>query len=86
MKLAALIGAGLLATGTFAAMPADAQRWRDHRGYDRGYERGYHHRGPDRWHRGGYGWQRGPRWHGRGRGRLVCDYRYRGRQCYRVYR
>ncbi|MBB4616547.1 hypothetical protein [Sphingomonas abaci] len=99
MKIAALIGAGLLATGTLAALPAEAQRW-DHRGpgWDRGpgWERGpgrhYGHgygwrddRGP-RW-QGGHRWDRGPRWaHGRDRGRLICERGYYGRQCYRVYR
>ena len=96
MKIAALIGAGLLATGALTALPAEAQRWDHHRGpgWDRGPGRHYgHDRGwrGDRWDRGprwqgGHRWQGGPRWAGRGRGRLVCEHGYYGRQCYRVYR
>lgn len=82
MKLLALLGAGLLASGTLvaAAAPtaAEAQRygWND-RGYGHGYGhdryRGYgRHRGwrGDRWHRGGrraYGYRDGYR-----RGRVIC--------------
>ncbi|MBJ6123160.1 hypothetical protein [Sphingomonas mollis] len=98
MKIVALIGAGLLASGTFVAASADAQ---PRHGYGRGYDRGYgHDRGwrGDRWDRGqrwngGYRRDRG-RWNGgyrgRGRGRLVCHME-RGRYgpvrtCFRGYR
>lgn len=63
MKLIAMLGAGALAIGTFAAVPADAQRWDGHRGYH-----GWHDRGDYRDYRGGY-----YRHHGyRGYGRVVC--------------
>lgn len=74
MKIVAFIGAGLLAAGTIAAVPADAQRhgYGRHHGYGhgggyRGYHGGYGHRGGYGF-RGGY--RPGPRWH--------SGYRHRG--------
>ena len=100
MKIIAAIGAGLLATATFAAVPAEAQ---GRYGYNAGY--GYGHgdgwRGDRRdWrdHRRGYrndrGWRgdRGRRWHGgyRARYRTVCrvERSYYGpvRRCFQVRR
>lgn len=90
MKLIALAGAGLLAaTGTLAAVPAEAQRYGDYGWHDNGRHRGWdrHHNERrydryDRYHRGGYGWRDNYR-----RGRVVCRWvrSYHGpeRLCYR---
>lgn len=84
MKIVALIGAALLATGTFATAPADAQ---PRYGYGHGYDR--HDRGwrDDRGWRGDrHGWRGGPR----ARSRVVCRVQrgYYGpeRRCFRVWR
>lgn len=73
MKFITIMSAGLLAAGTVAAMPVEAQRY----GYGYGGGQGWHgqrygsHRGGwrgDRWDRrgprwqGGHRWDRGPRW------------------------
>ena len=63
MKLTVLLGAGALAAGTIAAIPAEAQRYGDRDGYhqdwrgrsyrgDNGYRPGY-----DRGYRGAYGYR-----------------------------
>ncbi len=96
MKIVAMIGAALLATGTVATAPAEAQP-RHGYGYDRHDRGGWR---DDRGWRGDRGWRddrgwrgdRGRRWNGgyRARGRVVCRVQrgYYGpvRRCFRVYR
>ncbi|MDP1026008.1 hypothetical protein Q5H91_02185 [Sphingomonas sp. KR1UV-12] len=96
MKIIAAIGAGLLATATFAAAPAEAQgRW-GYNDYHRGDGwRGDGWRGDRRdWRGDRRGWRgdRGRRWHGgyRARYRTVCriERGYYGpvRRCFQVRR
>ena len=101
MKIIALVGAGLLAAGTVAAVPADAQRY----GSGNGAYGGHGYGGGYRGHRDGHdfrgGYRPGPRWRGgyrhRGYGwnrdrrwrngysRVVCRGGYYGRRCVRTY-
>lgn len=92
MKLPVLLAAGALAAGTFAAVPAEAQRYGYHRYTGGGTYRGYHHRywgshhGYGYGYRGGYGY--GYRGH-YGRPRVSCrivrGYYGPERRCFRAY-
>ncbi len=100
MRIIAAIGAGLLATATFAAVPAEAQSRYGYNGYDSGRgdgwrgDRGDRNWRGDRGYRNDRGWRgdRGRRWHGgyRARYRTVCrmERGYYGpvRRCFQVRR
>lgn len=75
MKLMALTIAGVLAASAVTPAPADAQRWRDDRGWHDGRYRqhGRWYNPPRGYYRGGY-WN-GRRWHRGPRFRTVCRWR-----------